>query len=212
MSLLNLLFRNLTRGAGLPSQVGLLTLDVTIEESHEFGARVTDFPVEGGGLVSDHVHLEPKSLTITGFVTDTPLVFRGFSLGMSRAASAFYILEDMWQARIPFVVVSQLRVYRNMVIESLIIPKSREQAIRFTCTMREITFVYGQNTLIPTGSENSVASPAISKNGGGVGALAPDNVDQYTRDTVGLDAGRQIATNVTPVVEENASILYGIFN
>lgn len=214
MSILSLLFRNLAGARNLPSQVGLLTVDVTIEEGHEFGAEVTNWPIEGGALITDHVRLEPRSLTITGFVSDTPLNAVGLSLGRSRAASAFFILEQMWQARIPFVVVSQLRVYRNMVIESLSVPKAREQAIRFTCKMREIEIVSGQNTLLPATSEStsSNVSPQIAANGGGVSKLPASNVSRPAVDAVGVDAGRQVAAPVSEAATENASFIWKVFN
>lgn len=214
MSILSLLFKNLAGARNLPSQLGLLTVDVTIDESHEFGAEVTNWPIEGGALITDHVRLQPRSLTITGFVSDTPLNAVGLSLGQSRAASAFFILEQMWQARVPFVVVSQLRVYRNMVIESLSVPKAREQAIRFTCKMREVEIVSGQNTLLPATSEStsSNVSPQIASNGGGVSKLPAANVLRPAVDAVGVDAGRQVAAPVSEAVTENASILWKVFN
>lgn len=214
MALLSLLFRNLAGARNLPSQIGLLTVDVTLEESHELGAELTDWPIEGGALITDHVRLQPRSLTVRGFVSDTPLNAVGLSLGRSRAASAFFILETMWQARIPFVVVSQLRVYRNMIIDSLVVPKQREEALRFTCTMREVTIVSGQNTLLPATSDTTAsnASPQVVSNGGGVSKLATPNVSRPTVDAVGVDAGRQVAAPVTEAITERASVLYGIFN
>lgn len=214
MSILSLLFRNLAGAKNLPSRIGWLTVDVTIEESHDFGAGVTDWPVEGGALITDHVRLKPKSLTITGFVSDTPLDLVGLSLGRSRAASAFFVLEQMWQARVPFTVVSQLRVYNNMVIESLSVPKQREQAIRFTCSMREVQLVSGQNTLLPATSETTAnsSSPQIGLNGGGVSSLSPSNVARPAADAIGVDAGRQVTTPVSDAATKSSSILYKVFH
>lgn len=205
MTALSLLFRNLAGARNLPTQIGVLTLDVTVEEEHHFDADVTEFPVEGGAVITDHVRLNPRRLTLTGFVTDTPLSSLGLSLGRSRSASAFFALETMWQLRIPFVVVSQLRIYRNMVIESLSVPKTREKALRFTCTMKEINVVFSQTAVIP-------GEPANVANGGGAEALSSTNVTRKVADTVGMDAGRQVATEAAPAAAERASILYKVFN
>ena len=84
MSLLTLLFKSLAGAAGIPTQIGLLTVDVTIEESHEMSAQVTDWPVEGGSLISDHVRLQPRSLIISGFVSGTPLLLDNVNIGNGR--------------------------------------------------------------------------------------------------------------------------------
>lgn len=198
MTALSLLFRNLSGAYNLPTQIGFLTLDVTVEEEHNFDADVTEFPIEDGAIITDHVRLNPRRVTITGFVTDTPLSSLGLSLGRSRSASAFFLLETMWQARIPFVVVSQLHVYRNMVIESLSVPKTREEAVRFTCTLKEVNIVFGQTTTIQGDDSSS--------------SLNKENVTRTTADSAGVDAGRQVATEAAPVIKERASILYKVFN
>lgn len=196
MSLLTFLFRSLGGALGVPTQIGLLSVDVTIQESHEFGAQVTDWPIEGGSVITDHVRLEPRSLTIEGFVSDTPLDSIG--LGNVRSATAFELLEQLWEARVPFIVISQLRFYTSMVIESLVIPKTRESALKFTCTMREVTIVSGQNALLPAGeSSNAGASAAKTTSlGGGTGALGAGNVSDVT-NAAGVDAGRQTLSPAT---------------
>jgi len=196
--LISLLFRNLTSGMNLPSQIGALTLDVTLEESHEFSSEISDFPIEGGSSISDHVRLMPRTLTMRGFVTDTPLVNVGLPLGRSRAASAFFLLEAMWQRRIPLIVVSQLRVYRNIIIKNLNVPKEREMALRFTCVMQELQFVFGQNILVPSGGTN----------GGGAGGLSSGNVANPAADSVAEDVGRVNHGNATPNLASDSTAAY----
>lgn len=199
--LLSLLYQTVLGSFGLPNAMGALVLDATLEESHEFGARVTEFPIEGGAIITDHVALQPRTLTLQGFVTDTPLALANFSLGRSRTASSYFLLEEMWRARIPFAVVSRLKLYENMVIESLVIPKDKEGALRFTCTMKQLTFVSGQNVAIGGG-----------KNGSGSGKLAGNNVAR-PQDALGTDGGRQAAPEASPeAAGEASSILYRIFN
>ncbi len=54
-------------------RIGRYVLDVAISEQHKYEAEVTDFPVESGGSISDHIRPKPFTLTIEGVVTDTPL-------------------------------------------------------------------------------------------------------------------------------------------
>lgn len=204
-SILSLLFRSTFGGSGIKSQLGLLTLDVTIEEVHERSARVTEFPIEGGGNINDHVSLRPKVLRIKGLVTDTPFEDSGFALGRSRASSAYFTLEQMWQLRIPFICYTQSAVYGNMVIETLSLPKSAESALTFDATLRQLTIVSGQNSIVPTSVGGSLSpSPAISGLGGGVAGLVSGNVSLPEVAAMGIDVGRQAVTQATAGIAAKA--------
>ena len=51
-------------------RIGNLTLDLVTVEQHESTMRITDNPIESGGVIADHAVLEPKPLRITGIVVD----------------------------------------------------------------------------------------------------------------------------------------------
>ena len=76
MMVLSLLF-----GKKYPSpKIGSIDLDVTIREEHRFASRVTNYPVEDGTIVSDHIINEPDIVVLVGLVTDTPLsIFAPFN-------------------------------------------------------------------------------------------------------------------------------------
>lgn len=52
----------------------ILQLDAVVSEEHTRTATVTKFPIEGGGTINDHVILAPPDLSITGIISDTPLL------------------------------------------------------------------------------------------------------------------------------------------
>ena len=54
-------------------KIGALILDATLSHSHTYTNSVTQFPVENGFNISDHVRHEPDKLTMEGMITDTPL-------------------------------------------------------------------------------------------------------------------------------------------
>jgi hypothetical protein len=56
-----------------PGRIGSLTLDATLDDSHEFSNEVTSFPIEEGSDINDHIKKEPMSLSITGFITNSPV-------------------------------------------------------------------------------------------------------------------------------------------
>ena len=78
---LELLFKRKSSG-----KIGALVLDATITESQSFRNEVTEFPVESGSKISDHVIQSPEEITIEGYVTNTPieqLDANGFPKGLS---------------------------------------------------------------------------------------------------------------------------------
>lgn len=70
--LISLLARKKTTG-----KIDQLTLDATINVNYTFTNEITQYPVEDGGTVTDHIKQQPLSLTITGFITNNPIKFIG---------------------------------------------------------------------------------------------------------------------------------------
>lgn len=129
------------------NKLGAIELDLTIDEMHQRNAEVSDFPIESGGQIQDHISNGPRKLTITGFITDTPVEF-GFALS-SRVQDAFDALEELYDSRTPFDVVSGLKSYKNMCFESLDMPRKREGALQFTATLKQLTVVSSEYVAIP---------------------------------------------------------------
>lgn len=51
----------------------VITLDASLNEKHTRESPPTEFPVENGMVVSDHILMRPFSLEITGIISDTPI-------------------------------------------------------------------------------------------------------------------------------------------
>ena len=51
----------------------VLQFDACINEQHGREAQVTTNPIEDGGVISDHIIVQPLGLSLTGVVSDTPL-------------------------------------------------------------------------------------------------------------------------------------------
>ena len=120
-------------------RVGVVELDVTISENHTFNSRATQFPVETGGDVTDHIINDPDILTLEGIVSDTPLNMFSF---FTRSIDAFNRLVDLHERRIPVTVVTGLKVYQNMVMTTLDVPRTIEtgQSLTFNITLQNIRF------------------------------------------------------------------------
>jgi hypothetical protein len=58
-----------------PGKIGGLTLDLTLSESHDFTNETTDYPIEDGTIISDHIKRSPFTISVQGFITDSPIAF-----------------------------------------------------------------------------------------------------------------------------------------
>jgi hypothetical protein len=123
--------------------VDALTLDILISESHQRTAVITENPVEDGTIISDHIILEPQFLSINGFVSNshpTILSFTNLFNNEDKVKAAFELLEEIYFARDLFDVVTNLKVYENMFMESLNIDKGPDtgDVLNFTMELKEI--------------------------------------------------------------------------
>ncbi|MDX1811580.1 MAG: hypothetical protein R3240_06505, partial [Gammaproteobacteria bacterium] len=55
------------------AKIGTLALDASLQENHKLSSKVTSFPIENGSIVSDHILNNPITVSIEGFVTDSPV-------------------------------------------------------------------------------------------------------------------------------------------
>jgi len=76
-----------------PGKIGVLELDATIHESHEYTNTITEFPVEKGFNISDHIIRIPEKLTMEGFITNTPIP-RSSNLQSLEGANATQLIAD----------------------------------------------------------------------------------------------------------------------
>lgn len=121
------------------SKVGIVTFDTMITEEHKYNARVTNYPVEDGTIVSDHILKLPDVIVLSGLVTDTPLnIFASFN----RSILAFQQLVNIFENRQIVQVTTGIKVYQNMAITSLDVPRNIRtgQTLTFNITLQQINF------------------------------------------------------------------------
>ena len=154
-TVLNLLFNKSGR-------IGNLRLDCILNESYRLENRLTTYPIEDGATINDHVIEEPDQLSITGFVTDSPVNPWGIidnvvttvtSLGKeSRRTTAFELLEEFMKGTLnesnvrvktPLTVVTGLKTYENMIVVSLSVPRDARtgDTLRFDAIFKKVNIV-----------------------------------------------------------------------
>lgn len=71
---------NILKNRQDPVTIGDLEVEVTLSEDHDYKNDVTRYPVEEGFDISDHIHQQPESVTLSGVFSDTPLPIRNGTL------------------------------------------------------------------------------------------------------------------------------------
>ncbi len=138
---------------GVPTlaQIGVLTLDASLEETHTSASEVTEHPVEEGTNISDHIRRLPETLVINGVVTNHPLFLlpsftapspiQGDNLTLSdRVKAAYDKLKEIHDAGTVVKVVTSLRDYTNMAITGFSVLRNAASGdvLNATISMREI--------------------------------------------------------------------------
>lgn len=141
------------------SSVGGIYLDATLSEDHQYSSRVTNYPIEDGRIISDHIINEPETLQITGIVSDTPL---SFLAPFNRSVDAFNRLVRIHTNRERITVVTGIKVYTDMVMTSLHVPKNVQtgQSLTFIIELQKIIIDTSIRLLF---NENDPFSKAFDK-------------------------------------------------
>lgn len=132
-------------------KIAELQLDASISESHQYENEVTQFTVESGATISDHVYLHPEKVDIDGFVTNTPItvVYEDVNEILEKKSGVIEVKSTSREGVISRVetardvllrisgrkvqgenqdpevidIITGLRVYTNMILTSLTIPR-----------------------------------------------------------------------------------------
>ena len=170
--------------------IGMIQIDATVQETHVTTAEVTENPVEDGASVVDHVQLRPVEITIEGVISDTPLglpilqniVAVGRTVAtifgkQRRSVDAYNALLKLQKERKPFTVTTGLKVYPNMILTELSVPRTSQtsRAIHFTAVMREVVIVKSQEVAATKFSDDvKDRAPATKDRGQKKTDLIPD--------------------------------------
>ncbi len=126
-------------------------LDAAKAEQHQYENEITQYPVEKGGRVADHVIAQPLVLTIDGIISDTPVIDPTFTAdGLLPSDEALVHLRLLNTNREPIEIETSLGVYENMVCQSLNFPRDAGtgKALRFVATFQQILLITNERTTL----------------------------------------------------------------
>jgi len=166
------------------NKIGDLAIDATTSEVIEQSTTITSHPVSSGFTISDHAFLNPVLVKLEGLITDGALYlsdintlagfFQGnivsnildYATGPSKKQIlAFNLLETLRANRTLVTVVTRMKTYKNLIIESLVFNKEKDigDVLSFKITLKEIKIVANKTI--------NIKPPIISTNLAGAANL-----------------------------------------
>lgn len=200
------------------SKVGVVTFDTMVNEEHRFSSRVTYFPVESGTSVSDHIINQPDIVSLSGIVSDTPL---GLLAPFNRSIAAFNALIQIHERRQIVDVVTGIKVYKNMAITSLNVPRTVKsgQTLTFNIELQKIIFdddiqtLLEQNNIFAGVQDNTPRSIVAENTDIPLIQFDPpfSLKDQATSaSNVGVQSLDIVPLAIVPNVLENLPLIFGL--
>lgn len=169
MSLMSLLFCTKT-------SIGSLELDALLTESTTLSSQITEYPIEDGSVISDHITQENETLSIEGVITSAGTLFN-LSFGKAKLIAAKETLRQLHRERALITIVTGLDVYTDFAIESCEISRTAEEGERYSVSisLRKIKKVSLRTEEIPPEKTSGRATGKAGK----------------TKQNAGKQAGKQ---------------------
>jgi hypothetical protein len=129
--------------------IGPVKLSCILSEDHDSTIEITGNPIETGAEVNDHAYIKPKSVVL--------------DIADRDAAQTHAALVRFQESRVPFYLVTGLRLYKDMLVQSIQAyrDKDNHSILSATVTLREVIIVSTSG-----GSGSSSGSKSSGKPGG----------------------------------------------
>jgi hypothetical protein len=146
------------------TKIADIVIDASLNEIIQYGATVTEHPVETRASVSDHIFKQPLKLKIEGYVTDSPIKIMGIfetplqknSLATMKSniknalpffesdkpsKQAYLALKALFNEKALITIVSKLEVFHDMAITNLTFTNSNETIgkLEFVAELVQVT-------------------------------------------------------------------------
>ena len=141
-----------TLGRKKAPEIDRIQLDAFISEEITRSQTLTSHPIESGESITDSVIKIPDTLSVSGSVTDAPVV--GFSLatqvfsilsvlGTGRIKTAEEGLNELFENPRPITITSPRRAYKDMIMTDLTFPNDADTGnkLDFTATFQKVRIV-----------------------------------------------------------------------
>lgn len=202
-----------------PVSVAGIEFDALLDEQKTLAATIPVYPVEDGFPVSDTIILDPISVSMTLYVSNTPVTWlyrHGTSNG--RVNSICNRMEELWLSKKLVKIVTTDTVYTNMGITSISIKHSKElgyareislsaQKIRVTSrkTVSVPSYILRAGETMANAGMASTSTESSSSGAGGSGGGAYASASASGSASGSGSSGGSSGSSA----KKNQSILYG---
>lgn len=193
-----------------PTQIDTITIDAATEQ-HQLSSTITDHPVEDGADISDHSRPDPETVTLECVISNTPLTSgssRTVTSGSQsftttaaardpqRAQAAYTALQKLRTGGKLVTVVTSLRSYESMAIQSISIPRDAKtaDALKFAITLKQVRIVKNKLTRTVT-ARDTRAQPAKA-----TGNQVPKSTSPAQESSALFDAAEGLADSSNPTL------------
>ena len=204
-----------------PQGINQLVIDAVIRIDHEYTNRPTEYPIEDGAIISDHIRQSPERLTLEIVTTNSPIVVNIDNTGKTQIrvdnSNIKQLAFNTWleyagyeinkqadtvegQVNSPQLlnIVTDLKVYTNMVITNLTMPENR--------TVNDAIIASVSFQKIKKATTEFFVTPNVSNLNG-----KTSNIDNQAAKKT--DVGKQQTKNVkdTSILRQASDSLIGFF-
>ena len=209
-----------------PVKIDTIEFDALIDQTESYSASAPSYPTESGFSIQDSIVLEPLELTMTLFVTNTPVTWLGrHGTSSARVDKIVSQLIDLYKSRKLVTITTTSKIYKNMAITSLEVSKTLElgYAREIPITFNEITTTETKTTDIPDEYQYAGASMAAAGDasttgagggsgggGGGAGGAGTDPEVAAAQADVAATGGLVSTVSGLLSSKRTGSILYNV--
>lgn len=163
------------------TNMDVITVDASVQETHSRPYQVTRHPVSQGIALTDNIRPEPRQLTLVAFFTNTMArIDQSIRRLTENSAEEFYAeLEEMADSGFLFEIETSLKSYKNMVIQHLSVPRNanRGHSVEVTIDFVEMRTINAQTGFVFSEEDTTFSKKIPREKGDGAavasGAKAP---------------------------------------
>lgn len=148
-----------------PAQIGELLVDVVVSREASYRSDVTEYPVETGFVISDHISRKAPTLTLEVVFTPTPVTWVDtIGTAGNRLAEVQAAIKDMYDKAEPVTIKLADAIWTNMVMTSAPLARTVQDGI---CYKMQLNFTQVRIVEQKTGevSEDNAAEDTEGKAG-----------------------------------------------
>lgn len=95
--------------------------DVRKSEAHKYKSDVTEYALENGAIVAQHIIQSPIEVSLSFEETNSGKMVSNIlqKAGLISKSKTFDQLVDIWKRKIPVSIITEHQEYKNMVIKNL---------------------------------------------------------------------------------------------